>query len=253
MKRVSISLLPCLLLIGCASTPPGIYSDSAPTEWGGHVVAHGALRAMFHQGRTETMVSMDELLPNPKLYAIGALSELTGEITVIGGLTYISYPDDAGGNSTNTTSTFSKAPATLLVSTSVPKWQSVITKQAIDTKNIDKAIGELAASAGMNLEERFPFLIEGEVENLHWHVVDGRLLSGGGSSHEDHLAAATRFEMAHCKATLIGFYSATDQGVFTHMDSMTHIHCAMEGTQNSGHVDQVTIPAGTVIQFPAIQ
>lgn len=57
--------------------------------------------------------------------------------------------------------------------------------------------------------------------------------------------------MDRASATLVGFYSESDQGVFTHMGSKTHIHCALDEPLYTGHVDHVTIPAGTTLRFPA--
>ena len=91
--RLLALLLPCLVSLGCAA------SGGGGASWDGEVQVHGALRAMFHQGETGKKVGMDALLPNPDLYALGALVDLSGEITVIGGKAYLSYPD--GDNARN--------------------------------------------------------------------------------------------------------------------------------------------------------
>ena len=248
MQRILITILLCLLL-GCA--PSG--SDSTAKNarsWDGEVRVHGALRAMFHEGQTGAMVTLDAMLPNTDLYAVGALADLSGEITVIGGKVYLSYPEGAENTRTETTSR-TNVGATLLVATEVPAWHSATIENSIRFEELDEAIGKLAASAGMNLDERFPFLFEGDFEDLQWHVIDGSRLAAGGTSHQDHLAASTQARLDRASATLVGFYSAGDQGVFTHMGSKTHIHCVLDRPLASGHVDSVTIPAGTVVKFPA--
>ena len=75
---------------------------------------------------------------------------------------------------------------------------------------------------------------------------------GGGSSHQDHLGASIQTGLKRTSATLVGFYSTSDQGVFTHHDSTTHIHCVLASPLSSGHVDHVLIPAGATIKFPAL-
>lgn len=241
--------LPCLLLLGCAANSSNSITGSA-RSWEGRVRVHGALRAMFHEGQTGAMVTLDALLPNRNLYAVGALTDLSGEITVIGGKAYLSYPDGADDTRTETTSQ-TNAGATLLVAAEVPAWHGVVTEHPIHFEELDEAIGKLATSAGMNLDERFPFLLEGDFEDLQWHVIDGRRLASGGTSHEDHLAASIQQRLDRASATLVGFYSAGDQGVFTHMGSKTHIHCVLDEPLSTGHMDHVTIPAGTTIKFPA--
>ncbi len=248
-NKLLATILPVFLLLGCfggndAEPLTKLHSDKDGVQ------VHGALRAMFHQGRTDTMVTLDTLLPNPNLYAVGALTDLSGEITIIAGRAVLSYPD---GESTRAeTPAESNAAATLLISTAVPAWQSVTTGQPIRFEEIDDAISKLAAAAGMNLDTRFPFLLEGEFEELQWHVIDGTRLAKNAKSHKAHLAAAVQVRQELAKAVLIGFYSKSDQGVFTHMGSRTHIHCVTGKPATTGHVDHVIIPAGTTVKFPAI-
>jgi len=249
LRRFLTKMLPCLLLLGCA-TSGGDSAVSDAISWDGEVQVHGALRAMFHEGQTGSMVELDAMLPNPDLYAVGALADLSGEVTVIRGKAYLSYADGADKARTEAPSPTS-AGATLLVAAIVPGWRSYTTESPIRFEDLDEEIAKLAAAAGMSLNERFPFLLRGHFEDLQWHVIDGRRLTGAGSSHQDHLAAATKMRLDRTSATLIGFYSQGDQGVFTHMGSTTHIHCVIDDPLSTGHVDHVTIPTGTTVEFPA--
>ncbi len=248
MQRILIAILACLLLSEYTTGGNESISGNEPA-WNGEVQVYGALRAMFHEGQTGTMVTLDSMLPNPDLYAVGALTGLSGEITIIGGKTYLSYPESADSTRTET-SCRSTAGAALLVTAEVPVWHSITIENSISFEELDQAIAELAASAGMNLDQRFPFLLLGDFENLQWHVIDGSRLVAGGTSHQDHLAASTRVSLDRTPATLVGFYSAGDQGVFTHMGSRTHIHCLLEEPPATGHVDHVNIPAGITVMFP---
>jgi acetolactate decarboxylase len=220
--------------------------------WNGEVQVHGALRAMFHEGQTGPMVTLNALLPSPDLYAVGALADLSGEITVIGGKAYLSYAEGADRSRTEVLSE-SSAGATLLVSARVPDWKSRTTERPIRFEELDEEIAKLAEAAGMSLDKRFPYLLRGHFEDIEWHVIDGRRLTGGGTSHQDHLAAAARMRLDRTRATLVGFYSQGDQGVFTHMGSTTHIHCVIDDPLSTGHVDHVMIPAGTTVEFPALK
>jgi acetolactate decarboxylase len=188
----------------------------------------GALRAMFHEGETGGTVTLDALLPDPHLYAVPDGEAARTERT-------------AGG----------EAAATLLVSAVVPGWHEVPVESPIAFDELDEAIARLAASAGLAASDRFPFLIEGAVEQLDWHVIDGSRLEAGGSSHADHLAAAVRGREPRVAATLVGFYSPRDQGIFTHRGSRTHLHCLIEEPLAAGHVDHVVVPAGALVRFPA--
>ena len=247
-RRILTAILPTVLLLGCAASG-GHPDEHAFHPWRGEVAVHGALRAMFHEGQIGTMATLDTMLPNPELYAVGALADLSGEVTVVGGKVYLSYPE--GPEDTRTELSFeSDAGVTLLVATEVPAWHSVRVEETIPFEQFDDTIAQLAASAGMNVDERFVFLLVGEFEDLQWHVIDGRRLTAGGSSHDDHRAASVQTRLDRVSATLVGFYSDGDQGVFTHMGSRTHVHCVLDRPLSAGHVDHVSIPAGTTIQFP---
>jgi acetolactate decarboxylase len=246
--RLATMFAATMIVAACGSTgkPP---ADPEPRAWDGQVQVFGAFRAVFHEGQKGAMVRLDSLLPNPDLYGVGALAHLSGEVTVIGGRVYLSYPE--GAESTRTESPFqADVAATLLVTSEVPSWQSVVIDRAIRFEELDDEIVRLATAAGTNRSGRFPLLLEGTFENLKWHVIDGRRLTGGGSSHQDHLAAAVNAERHRATAILLGFYSETDQGVFTHMGSRTHMHCVLDAPLSMGHVDHVDIPAGVTVKFP---
>jgi len=211
---------------------------------------HGALRAMFHQGQTGTMVTLDEINLSPLVYGVGAVAELNGEITIVGGEVFLTYPDDDDGTRTEVPGDGGEG-ACLLVTTEVMNWKIIDTKKAIPFKKLDSEIAKLAKKAGLDPDSRFCFTMQGVFDELQWHVIDGRLLKDGGTSHEDHLAAAVTGTLDPTPATLIGFHSKTDQGVFTHKGSTTHIHFVTEDPLLSGHVDHVAIPAGTVVYFSA--
>jgi len=227
----------------------GLGADSPPAN---AVRSYGSLRAMYHEGQTGEAVKLTGLFPDPQLYALGALAGLTGEITVVGGRAYLSYPSGTAETRTEITS----APtggAALLVTAGVAQWRTMKAPRAIPFEELDQAIAALAAEAGIPSTERFPFLVEGEVERLEWHVIDGRRLPAGPTSHEAHLEASVRVSAAKARATLVGFYSESDQGVFTHHGSKTHVHCVVESPLSSGHVDHVVIPAGTTIKLPVVR
>lgn len=249
--RLLTTILPCLVSFGCAAT--GDHPAAAtPRPWDSEVRVYGGLRAMLHEGQTGVTVALDALLPNPDLYAVGALADLSGEVTVVGGEVFLSYPE--GADATRTEKTLrTDAAATLLVVSAVPAWRGLVTERPIRFEELDEEIAKLATAAGMSLDGRLPFLMEGEFDDLRWHVIDGRRLTAGESSHQDHLAAAAKAGLDRASATLVGFYSESDQGVFTHMGSNTHIHCVLDEPLSSGHVDHVTIPAGTTIRFPVVE
>lgn len=229
----------------------GLSTASAAGEPSVTVETYGALRAMMHQGKTDAAVRLDALTPNPHLYGVGALEHLAGEVTIIGGNVYVSHPD--GDHATRTTAaTESDAGAALLVTADVHDWQTTKTTEPITFAELDDAIAALAEKAGWSLDERIPFLLEGMFPTLTLHVVDGSKLKGTNLSHEDHIKAAVQTTTKDVAANIVGFFSLKDAGVFTHMGSRTHLHGVIAGTGAAGHVDDITIPAGTTVRFPLV-
>ena len=244
--------LAALFLFGCAGGGKSPAAGRSSTPWNSQVNVAGRLRAMFHEEMTGTTVALDSLLPDSALYAVGALSDLAGEVTIVRGKAYLSRPVAADSAHTDVVRT-SGAGATLLVWAHVPGWRTVRLDSMIAFADIDARLGTMAAAAGMKPESRVPFLVTGPLESLDWHVVDGRLLEGGGESHADHLAASTRLHRDRAAGTIVGFYSNHDEGVFTHMGSATHLHVALDDPPTSGHVDHVDLPAGAIVHFPVVE
>ena len=211
---------------------------------------YGTLRAMFHEGKTSEVVNLKSLLPDPDLYAVGALSELRGEITIVGGKVYLSYPEGTG-DVRSEVAKVSTEGAALLVAADVSDWRSVETRKPINFRDLDERLAELAASVGLDADQPFVFLVRGQFSSVRWHIIDGSRLEGSGSSHEDHLKASVRREAHDVRGLLVGFYSQGHHGVFTHMGSNTHVHWVTEQPLSSGHVDDVVIPEGVTVRFSA--
>ena len=112
--------------------------------------------------------------------AVGALADLSGEVTVVGGKVYVSRA--AGGEAQTEVSEDTDAGAALLVSARVPAWRQVSSTQPIGFDMLEGRIEELAKEAGLDVGGRIPFVVEGRVRELEWHVLGGA--PPGGSAGE---------------------------------------------------------------------
>ena len=239
-----LRVLPLLLLLtACA----GVHRSSGD-PWNGEVRVDGALRPMLHEGKTGPAVKLSRLLPDETLYAVGALAGLAGEVTVVAGKVYLSEGKEQKPEAEVTQD--SDLSAALLVSARVPAWRLLKSDGAISFENLDAQIAALATKAGMDVNGRFPFVIEGRVRELEWHVLAGPPPEGASEDHEGHLQNAAAFRLPTAQATLVGFYSPKDEGVFTHMGSKTHLHVVAGTPPGAGHVDQVIVLPGATVKFP---
>jgi len=237
---------PCawLVILLCASAFADPLSE-------GSLRSFGTLRAMMHEGRIDAQITLDQLLPNAQLYGLGALAELDGELTILGGEAWLARPDDDGSVHLEHEAE-SDAGAALLVVSEVAAWQEAKLPRDLSFEELEAEIARLAAAAGFGEESEFAFLLEGEFDELQWHVIDGRRLPPGPSTHAAHRAAGLKEQRAKARGTLVGVYSPRAGGVFAHMGSKTHLHCVLEEPSASGHVDHVDLPAGTTIKFPVV-
>ena len=208
----------------------------------------GQLRAIMHEGRTEPVVALKEANREAHLYAVGALSGLRGEITVDDGRIWLAY--SAAGKASTTVSATSDEPAALLVAASVPRWQPVTLAHAIAAADLDAEVETAARGAGLATDQAIPVLIDGTLTDLSWHVVGGRP-SDAGASHDDHLQSALTGREARVQGKLIGFFSPSAQGVFTHTGQKTHFHVVLADRPLTAHVDRVGLAAGAIIRFPS--
>jgi len=210
---------------------------------------HGSLKEVIHQGRLEGRARIATATARPHAYALGALARLDGEFVVLDGRTFLSRPDGAGGV-VNTMSTAGDDSATLMVVAHVAAWTDLRVTRAIPLAALPDTLAARAGALGLPSGGPFPFMIEGSVSNLHWHVADGRKLPPGPSSHEAHAGAAVRGRRDAAKVTLLGFYSDHHAGVFLHHDLNVHVHVLSPSDGLAAHVDEVTVNPGATLRLP---
>jgi acetolactate decarboxylase len=236
-------------LVTCAVTAAGAPLPQ-PALFEGNVHVHGSLRAMLHENQFGSQIDLATLPQSPHLFGLGALADLAGEVLVLEGRTYVSYPNGAHAATTEELPTASLGAA-LLVTTQVEAWDGFVVEAEIAWEDFEATLRQWVERLGWDTQQRLPFQIIGRFPELQWHVIDGSRLQGGGGSHEQHLQAASRLQAQNAAARIVGFYSLQDQGVFTHRDAISHLHCLTSEPQQMGHVDRMVVPAGARVLFPA--
>jgi hypothetical protein len=221
------------------SNPPG----TPEVRW------FGALREILHEGRLGGRAPIAAALQRPHAYALGALAALDGEFVVLDGVVHLSRPA-RGGGLTNARSSSGRDSAALMVFAHVPGWRSFPLRRAIPVAALADTVLARAAALGLPAEGPLPFLIEGPMANLAWHVADGRKLPAGPSTHEAHAAASVHGTRATVRGTLLGFASRRHKGDFMHRDSDTHLHVWLPADSLSAHVDDVVVSPGAILKLP---
>jgi hypothetical protein len=241
---ILVCLCATALACGASTTGPDAGGQSptgqaaprvAPRFTPADVQVFGALWALGEGKRAGpgAHVSLSHALRRPHTYAVGVLSGLRGEVTVLDGDIWLAY-DAADRNPRGGAVQRSDEHAALLVAATVDRWREVPLRTAIDAGELDRRLEELATAAGLELDRPLPVRIEGRFTRLRWSA-----RPGGKTAL-----------VPEATGTLVGFFSRRHRGVFTPHSSSTHLHMVLAPLNLSGHVERVTVEPGAKVYFP---
>ena len=112
--------------------------------------------------------------------------------------------------------------------------------------HLEKLLETLATENGIDIFKPFPFMIEGKVKSVDYHILAPMRTNTDAS---DHRGNAKTITLKDVPARIIGFFSKNHGGIFTHMGSMTHLHIIVNNGQ-SGHVDVIALESKAMVSFP---
>jgi len=182
-------------------------------------------------------------------YALGALENLKGEIQIFNSKPYNTMVIDSTLSFDNS---FNKK-ATLLVYASVSKWKSITIPDTIITyKALETYIDKTAKENNINVNEPFPFLIEGRPKSFDWHVINWKT-GDTEHSHEKHVNSGLHGTINNQLVTMLGFYSNSHHTIFTHHTTNMHIHVKTTDNKIAGHIDGLTLGKGMVLKLPEVK
>lgn len=208
----------------------------------------GALKNMMHKGDVSAKSDLKDLKETEHLYAIGALENLKGEIQIFDGKPFNTSVVDSSLSFDNS---FDKK-ATLLVYASVSNWKSIKIPNDIATyEQLESYIAEVAKENNVNIEEPFPFLLEGTPKSFDWHVINWK--DGDTEhSHEKHISSGLHGTLENKAVEMLGFYSDSHHAIFTHHTTNMHIHVKTVDNKIAGHVDGLILGKGMTLKLPEI-
>lgn len=226
-------------LISCKS---GDSSQSVAFE-----VKHaGALRNFMHKGDLSSHIALGELTNEEHLYALGALEGLKGEVLVLDGQPYLATERDGELVLDRDLS----RGASLLVYSSISAWQSFKSNRGIiDLADLQDYLEQIAPLKEISLDQPFPFLVKGTVGSLRWHVINWPE-EDTVHTHEKHLTSGLNGSLEEEEVTILGFYSNSHRGIFTHHSTNLHMHVLSSDQEVVGHVDELSLQPGFQVSFP---
>jgi acetolactate decarboxylase len=211
----------------------------------------GAMRNVMWRGQLGGSIALDTLL-RPHLYGLGPLEFLAGELLVADGRAYVATVQ--GDSMKVVESPTAKAP--FFVYAQVAKWRAMPLPDSIATpKQLERYLdlvtrqeAQTEARQEAQLARPFAFRLVGKVAEATIHLVN--LPSGASVSSPEQAHRGKRsYPLQAVDCELIGFFSTTHQGVFTHHDTYLHIHLITADRTRMGHLDDVRFAPGTMTLY----
>lgn len=206
---------------------------------------YGHFQKMVQNKDVAGTVDLKTALSAPNMYAVGALAGGAGEITVNNSQVWLAYGKD--GLEKTTTSVLEGEEALLLVAADVETWREVALPNEMSEEELHQFIVDQAAAHDIDTSVPFPFLLEGHFD-LDWHVINGPNPDFQGHGGPPFLIQVEE-TVEQKAATIIGFYSADIQGVFTHPGESWHLHVLFAEEEKAGHVDKLLV-RDAVLKLP---
>ncbi len=209
------------------------------------VTHYGALRTIMG-GDLSTVIQIDTLAGKDNLYALGAASHLKGEIQIFNG----SPVNARVENERIIIDPSFDESASLLVYAQIPSWTEITIPASVKTKTaLERFIQVSAVEKGYDMETPFPFLIEGEVSSLDWHVIDW---PDGDTvhTHEKHKISGLNGTIKDKEVKIIGFFSLYHKAVFTHHTTNMHMHFKTQDSSLAGHLDDLLVGNNMILKLP---
>jgi len=220
----------------------------------GKLVRYGEMHVAIGQQQHQGRVSLRELSQRQHFYAVGALAGLNGEVTILDSHVVITGVGEKGQSVPLQVTANSQA--TLLVGAEV----AACTKHPVDTDvsptGFDKAIETAAVQAGLDVNQPFMFMIEGEFQNVRLHVIHGAC-PVHARIHNVELPADQRpceREFDRIQGTVVGVYAKDAVGKLTHPATSTHAHLLYRdettGEELTGHLERVGVVKNALLKLP---
>jgi hypothetical protein len=217
------------------------------------VSTFGTIRQLVRERDATPKVVLADVLRRPHAHGLGSISGLRGEITIVDGTAWLSYPPAAAGGAPKVVaSKDSREQAGFLVAThyAPAQWRRVTVGEALTADNLEAALGRLIAQYGLAGTD-VPFRIDGRLSTLTLAIVDGRKLPPGASSPDAMKQANYLRTEAGVDATLVGFFAAASDERFTHPGTRVHVHAVVPSRRATGHARAFVVAPGATLWLPA--
>lgn len=225
-----------------AQTPQAAASAEYPFGF----KAYGAFSRMIMQRNYRPVVALKDAAASAT-DAVGAVSGLRGEISMIEGRLIVSYGVDCGAACPAATS----ETATLLATASAQHWRAIPIDKDLDAKATEAFIRAQAKASGLEEGKPFPFRINGAIVDFVMHVNAAPNPRFQGRGSFDEMAVTGLAKGPRLAGSVVGFYAPPPlQGIITHGGDFFHAHYVDEQRTATAHLDIYGVAAGSTLLLP---
>jgi hypothetical protein len=240
-------VLPAFAIATAVIFAIGSSANSQSAEYPFGFKAYGVFSLMIQQRNYLPVVALKDAADASATDAVGAVSGLRGEISMIEGKLIVSYGVDCGTACPSADS----ETATLLATASARNWRPVPIDKDLDAKATEDFIREQAKANGLIETKPFPFRINGAITNFVMHVNAAPNPRFKGHGSFDEMAVTGLAKGPRIAGMVVGFYAPPAlQGVITHMGEFFHSHYVDEQKTTTAHLDSYGIAAGSTLMLP---
>ena len=210
-------------------------------------MAYGMFSRMITQRNYLPVVALKDAVDGRATDAVGAVSGLRGEISVVERRLIVSYGADCAA----TCPSVAEETATLLTTAAVRDWRPIPIDKDLDAKATETFIREQAKAVGLDENKPFPFRINGAITNFVMHVNAAPNPRFKGHGSFDEMAITGLAKGPRLAGSVVGFYAPLPlQGVITHMGDFFHSHYVDEQRTATAHLDSFGVAAGSMLMLP---
>lgn len=215
------------------------------SSWGGEVERWGTLREVLRDGQVQGRVRLAELVGRSGGIGVGALKDLSGEVTIVGDQVWITVGETG---TTRAVDAHTDYQAAFLVHSRVPKWRRVSLTQGMTLKDLESVLSEQLKGSEWQGLKTVPFIVNGQFDEIDSHVINGGCpFAADESLRKEPVRDKRRSQIGK----LVGFTTSSPPGTISHHGSSLHVHSLLtEPRPYTGHVDRVIFGEGCWLLIP---
>ena len=133
----------------------------------------------------------------------------------------------------------------------VEKWVENSSFFFASKTDLDSLLMNEAKKVGLDTEKPFPFILDGKVSELQWHVINWNP-KDSVHTNKKHQESGLNGVAKNENVRILGFYSNKHKAIFTHHSSNIHMHFTSKDQSLAGHVDGLKIKDSITLKLPKL-